>query len=175
MKLYNSKGAIGGIMNKGKVILKMMDYQGNSIDFISTGETKETRVVATYNVTSTGSTQICSATTGFTSMEVDGVEITAVTTGYTFSTTGEHTVKFTLKDNTTIGEKAFRNCKGLTSVTIPDSVTSIAKLAFYGCTSLSITYTGTVAQWKAITLGTDWHNGVAATKVTCSDGEVTLE
>jgi hypothetical protein len=37
---------------------------------------------------------------------------------------------------TTIGENAFRSCKGLTSVTIPNSVTSIGSLAFASCTSL---------------------------------------
>ena len=34
---------------------------------------------------------------------------------------------------TSIGESAFRNCSGLTSVTIPNSVTSIGERAFYNC------------------------------------------
>ena len=78
---------------------------------------------------------------------------------------------------TSIGEYAFRNCAGLTSITIPDSVTSIGACAFYNCTSLTsisipdsvtsigssafycctsltdVYYTGTEAQWKAITIG----------------------
>ena len=37
---------------------------------------------------------------------------------------------------TTIGEEAFRNCKSLTSVTIPNGVTTIGENAFYGCGSL---------------------------------------
>ena len=36
-----------------------------------------------------------------------------------------------------IGDFAFENCKSLTSITIPSSVTSIDNQAFYGCTSLT--------------------------------------
>ena len=35
-----------------------------------------------------------------------------------------------------IGENAFRNCIGLTSVTIPNSVTYIGEWAFKGCKQL---------------------------------------
>ena len=38
---------------------------------------------------------------------------------------------------TSIGEDAFYNCTGLTSVRLPDSVTSIGESAFYGCTGLT--------------------------------------
>jgi len=39
---------------------------------------------------------------------------------------------------TSIGEEAFYNCTSLTSITIPDSVTSIGNYAFSSCTSLTI-------------------------------------
>ncbi len=45
---------------------------------------------------------------------------------------------YTIPDTvTTIGELAFYNCTSLTSITIPDSVTTIGEGAFYNCTSLT--------------------------------------
>ena len=38
---------------------------------------------------------------------------------------------------TSIGDSAFSECTGLTSITIPNSVISIGKSAFYGCTGLT--------------------------------------
>ena len=36
-----------------------------------------------------------------------------------------------------IGDYAFYDCSGLTSITIPNSVTSISGYAFYGCSGLT--------------------------------------
>ncbi len=38
---------------------------------------------------------------------------------------------------TSIGSSAFRDCRGLTSVTIPNKVTNIGERAFYGCSGLT--------------------------------------
>ena len=60
-------------------------------------------------------------------------------------------------DVTSIGEFAFYLCGSLTLVTIPDSVTSIGEWAFRDCSTLTdIYYTGTEAQWNAISKGADW-------------------
>lgn len=57
---------------------------------------------------------------------------------------------------TTIGEFTFYNCTSLTSVTIPDSVTSIEKLAFKYCTSLTdVYYTGSEEDRTGIMIDSD--------------------
>ena len=68
---------------------------------------------------------------------------------------------------TSIGGHAFYNYKALTSITIPNSVTSIGSLAFAGCTSLtsitipsSVTSIGSMA-FSACTHLTDIYCGFA--------------
>ena len=232
----------------------------------------DNKIVCTYNVTSTTSaTQILNKNydlSNIGSMKVDGVD-TTVAYSYIFSTTGKHTVKYTLNEGvtsiggymfsdctnltdvtignsitsigehtfagctnltdvtignsvTSIGNYAFNNCTNLTSITMPDSVTSIGGFICYGCTALtsvtiskkltsivdasfrncssltnitisnavtnigveafagctsmnSIAYTGNISDWKKITKGNRWHDSVAASTVTCSDGTCGLD
>ena len=97
----------------------------------------ESRVVAKFNVTDTSSpTKIIDKISGFSAIEIDGVVQPSVVSAYTFSTTGEHTVKYTLTDPTSIS-RTFSDCHNLTSIVIPNSVTSIGVVAFYGCNRLT--------------------------------------
>jgi hypothetical protein len=76
---------------------------------------------------------------------------------------------------TTIGFFSFSNCTGLTNVTIPVNVTYIVDASFLNCTNLTdIAFEGTMAQWNAITKGSNWNKNVPATEVVCSDGTVAL-
>ena len=52
----------------------------------------------------------------------------------------------------TIYDSAFGNCN-ITSVIIPDSVTSIGNYAFYGCESLTGVYINDISAWCAISFG----------------------
>ena len=106
----------------------------------------DTRLIAKFNVTSTSSpTKITGyntytlivTTDYFSEIEIDGVVQPSVVRSYTFETTGEHTVKYTLVDPTTIDDSAFYDCKELVEITIPNSVTSISNGAFYGCSGLT--------------------------------------
>lgn len=114
----------------------------------------ETRLIAIFNVTEPRwTTQIVgtdfneSMTTAFTSIEIDGVEQQSIV-AETALTVGEHTVKYTLADPTTIGDYALNRCNGsngVTSVTIPNSVTSIGDYAFRECDGMSsITINNTI-------------------------------
>ena len=97
-------------------------------------------VVATFNVTSTSvPTQIGynEYTSGFSGIEIDGEVQLTVESAYTFSTLGEHIVKYKLEDNTIITPYAFANCVDMTKVDISATVTGISENAFDGCISLS--------------------------------------
>ena len=74
-----------------------------------------------------------------------------------------------------IAGNAFGDCINLTSIVIPSSVTTIGHTAFSGCENLTnIIFEGTMAQWEEIYKEELWANGVPATYIQCSDGQVAL-
>lgn len=135
-----------------------IDAPGQDLAVILYQRKPETRLVATYYVTSTTDpTRILHNTSSFSKAEYpDGTEIT-LGTGYTFPTTGYQTVYYTLTESTVggfqnsealtsvvipkgmtvIADNTFSSCSGLTSVTIPNTVTQLGGGSFNQCTSLS--------------------------------------
>ena len=70
---------------------------------------------------------------------------------------------------------AFYNCSMLTTVTIPESVTSIGSEAFYNCKNLSeVSFKGTMAEWDEVSKGVNWNSSCSFAVVKCSDGDVAV-
>ena len=67
---------------------------------------------------------------------IDDVKQDTVKDTYTFDTLGEHIVKYKL-DGTSISDYLFNGCSSLTSISIPDIVTSIGMSAFSSCSGLT--------------------------------------
>lgn len=66
----------------------------------------------------------------------------------------------------TIDNSAFCNCSGLTSVVIGNGVTRIINYAFDKCTALTdVYYTGTEAQWGAISIGRDGNSPLTSATI----------
>ena len=99
-------------------------------------------ITAKFDVTSTNSqTVLCFnlMTSAFTEMYIDDMQISP-TSSYTFSSPGEHTVGYMLKDKTKLAGNMFnghfRGCSRMTEIKFKDELTTISGPAFSGCTRL---------------------------------------
>ena len=96
---------------------------------------KDPRVIAIFNITDINQpTKIAGkapweSNLWFSSIEIDGTEqeyeLSGFDVNYQFDTIGRHTIKYTLSDNTKIGDWSFYQCLGLIEVIIPYGVTAI--------------------------------------------------
>ena len=85
--------------------------------------------------------------------------ISSINTLYESNLLPEDITGLVLKDfNGTFDKSLLQKYPNLTNVTIPNSVTSIGSFAFQNCSKLTINYTGTDDQWKAITKGSNWNS-----------------
>jgi len=75
----------------------------------------------------------------FETMKVDGIMLDAIIDTYRFETVGNHTVEYTLKNETYIEGFLFTQCTNLTSINIPSTVTDIGDYAFNECNLSTIT------------------------------------
>ena len=128
-------------------------------------------ITAKFDVTSTTSpTVLCFSayTTAFTEMYVDDMQISP-TSAYTFSSTGEHTVGYMLKDKTTLAGKSsnghFKGCVRMKEIKFKDELTTISGSTFSGCTSLQkvtfgsgLTSVGTNSSFLAFSIFTGCTN-----------------
>lgn len=72
---------------------------------------------------------------------------------------------------TSIDDLAFAYCYNVKYITIAKSVTNIGMGAFLGCSKIeTITFEGTMAEWKDITKGSSWDFSTGDYKIICSDG-----
>ena len=61
-------------------------------------------------------------------------------------------------DVTIIASRAFYNCKGLTSIVIPNSISSIGSDAFLGCDNLNAVYITDIKEWCSISFSSMYSN-----------------
>ena len=98
-------------------------------------------ITAKFDVITIEPTVLCFSayTSAFTEMYVDGIQISP-TSSYKFSSIGEYTVGYMLKDKTTIAgnlmDGHFKGCSRMKEIKFKDELTSISGPSFSGCTSL---------------------------------------
>lgn len=145
IKVFETHDDYVNFMKSDNVFLPNVSYCKNNID-VHYNPLHETRVLTTFNVESISDpTRIYfyvieddETITGelmFEKIEIDNVEISisdidANEGFYQFETTGDHTVSYTLKDNTKIPTGMFYQCGEMTTITLPDTITTIGDWCF---------------------------------------------
>ena len=124
--------------------LSQVQYKGTIEDTpdIPGEEVSPYDITAKFDVNSPNSkTVLCFSayTSAFTEMYIDDMQISP-TSAYTFSSTGEHTVGYILKDKTTLDGSMinghFKGCSRMKEIKFKDELTTISGPTFSGCTSL---------------------------------------
>ena len=105
-------------------------------------EVSQYDITAKFEINSPNSkTVLCFSayTSAFTEMYIDGV-LVSPTSAYTFSSTGEHTVGYMLKDKTKLSggmmDGHFKGCSRMKEIKFKDELTTISGSTFSGCTRL---------------------------------------
>ena len=155
IKLFNQHSDYETYINSSDKVLPNVSYCKDNNDVHYNPIVIETRLIAKYNVEDDSEPTLLYGyyaeegeeeswiigTELFDKIEIDGVEVSISdidsNNGNYQLSEGEHTVKYTLSDPTTIGDGVFFNCNNLTSVIIPDSVTSIGVRVFLYCGNLA--------------------------------------
>ena len=84
-------------------------------------------------------------------------------------------VDFSSYQETTLKTKTFYNCYALTSLILPNTITSFASSCIANCTSLkTINFLGTIAQWNSITKNATWDSGTTLENIKCTDGIINI-
>ncbi len=111
----------------------MIDYEGYSLIYIITDvENTECKVECAKKPTTPVSVTISS------SVEISGKEYSVTSIGERAFSECKNLTNIEIPNSvTSIGDYAFADCENLTSIELPNSVTSIGKEAFYGCSSLT--------------------------------------
>ena len=124
--------------------LSQVQYKGTIEDTpdIPGEEVSPYDITAKFDVTNpTSKIVLCFSayTSAFTEMYVDDMQISP-TSAYTFSSIGEHTVGYMLKDKTTLAGNMtnghFKGCSRMKEIKFKDELTTISGSTFSGCTSL---------------------------------------
>ena len=147
LKLFDTHADYNTYINGSDKVLPNVSYCENENE-VHFNPYTDPRLIVKYTVVDDSNTTMIyggrtyeeiSVLDNFTKIEVDGVEISLTdldeNDGFYQLSEGEHTVKYTLIDQTEIKNAAFSHCQ-FTSITIPNSVTYI-NYAFDGCTRLT--------------------------------------